>query len=460
MISAAAYILRVPENRREILLRDQGGRGFYGDEEPPAGEPVPRFDHSRRAPLVVLACFEDDAITHIADGRKGNSAGRGLVVLNMRAIEPLERPVLFTELRGLVPVRIRTHLNRILFSGGKLPPKSLGAVIDAMLSLQPDLAPRLARFSERRSAMISRLTPAARINLSFQKETLATALSIAGLETEQLLAWSPETPAPRSFLEGLPQAYVREDAAIISDFAALPGFDAIGSLPFAAKVFEKTSFPPVRLTVVMANRLPLEEQTGADLIYFNETYRSFVLVQYKSMNKGARGPEFRWQENDQLADEIKRMDTVLEALGKLPQDQSPASFRLHTNPFFLKLCARTLFNPDDKGLFSGMYLPLDLWRCLSSDPATEGQRGGRVISYDNVGRKLTNTEFIALVANAWVGTTVPQSSLLEKVIREVIGTGKTVTFAIKHRMQSHEGDPKDIDSYDADDEAIDSSPLL
>ena len=94
---------------------------------------------------------------------------------------------------------------------------------------------------------------------------------------------------------------MREDAAIISDFAALPGFDAIRNLPFAAKVFQKTSIPPVRLTVVMANKLKLEEQTGADLIYFNETYRSFVLVQYKSMNKGAKGPEFRWQENDQLA---------------------------------------------------------------------------------------------------------------------------------------------------------------
>jgi hypothetical protein len=127
---------------------------------------------------------------------------------------------------------------------------------------------------------------------------------------------------------------VREDAAIISDFAALPGFDAIGNLPFAAKVFQKTSFPSVRLTVVMANRLPLEEQTGADLIYYNETYRSFVLVQYKSMNRGAKGPEFRWQENDQLADEIARMDIVLAALEKLPQDQSPASFRLHANPFF------------------------------------------------------------------------------------------------------------------------------
>jgi len=107
-----------------------------------------------------------------------------------------------------------------------------------------------------------------------------------------------------------------------------------------------------------------------------------------------------------------------------------------------------------------MYLPLDLWRCLSSDPVTEGPRGGRVMSYDNVGRKLTNTEFITLVANAWVGTTGPQSSLLEKVIRDVVGTGKTVTFAIKHRMHSPEGDPTDADSYDTGDQPVDLDSLL
>jgi len=104
MISAAAYLLRVPENRRQILLQEEGP-GRFSDEEIPAGEPVPRFDHSRRAPLVVFACFATNAITHIADGRKGNSAGRGLVVLNMRSIEPLDRPIRFSELRKRAPSR-------------------------------------------------------------------------------------------------------------------------------------------------------------------------------------------------------------------------------------------------------------------------------------------------------------------------------------------------------------------
>jgi hypothetical protein len=37
----------------------------------------------------------------------------------------------------------------------------------------------------------------------------------------------------------------------------------------------------------------------------------------------------------------------------------------------------------------------------------------------------------ALVAGGWIGTTVPQSSILERVIEFVLETGKTVTLAVK-----------------------------
>ena len=87
------------------------------------------------------------------------------------------------------------------------------------------------------------------------------------------------------------------------------------------------------------------------------------------------------------------------------------------------------------------------------DPVTEGPRGGRVISYNNVERKLTNTEFVTLIANAWVGTTEPQSSFLEKAIRSVVERGKTVTFAIKHRVEpSAIYGPDAIGSNDATDD--------
>ncbi len=261
-----------------------------------------------------------------------------------------------------------------------------------------------------------------------------------------MLAWTPGSKVQRSFLEGLPQACVREDAALIADFNSVPGFDVIKNYPFAAKLFQSPMNPALQLKVIMTNRLPLEKQTGADLIYYNQTYKSFVLVQYKSMDKGDDGPEFRWQPDDKLAEEISRMDDLLEELQKLPSDNSPASFRFHANPFFLKLCPRLIFNPDDKGLFNGIYLPLELWRCLSTDPVTLGPRGGRILTYGNVGRRLTNTDFVTMVANAWVGTTVPQSEVLARVIEEVIQIGKTVTLAVKSQPPTEEPtDETDLD---------------
>jgi hypothetical protein len=439
MITSAAYVLKVPKDRREILLEPEYSR--YSGDGLTVAQPVPQFDHSRRAPLIVFASFTEGAITHIADGRKGASAGTGLVRLNMSDLEPLARPVKFRTLINRSPARVRAHLRKILPAGGKLPPKSLGAVIETLIELEPDLAKRLARFSDRRAELLSRLSPTARMNFAIQKETVATALEIAQIGTEELMTWAPAEGEQRSFLQGLPQAYVREDAMLLADFSNVPGFEAVSALPFAAKVFQDPENPDIRLTVVMANRLPLEEQTGADLIYYNETYRSFVMVQYKAMDKSSDGPEFRWKPKDQLADEIARMDKILTALNEQPEDGTPRSFRLHANPFFLKLCPRIIFNPDDKGLFRGMYLPLDLWKLLADDPVTKGPRGGRFVNYANVGRRLTNSEFVTLVAGAWVGTTIPQSSLLEKTIRSVLETGKTVTIAVKTQTRrDDEGD--------------------
>jgi hypothetical protein len=250
-----------------------------------------------------------------------------------------------------------------------------------------------------------------------------------------LLAWSPQD-GQRSFLDGLPQAYVREDSMIVSDLTTVPGFTAIndGVTHYAARTFQARRNPDLKLTVVMANKLALEEQTGADLIYYNETYRSFVMVQYKAMERAKFGPEFRWKDGDQLAEEIRRMDKILAELAKVPADADPDGFRFTQNPFLLKFCSRINFDPDDKGLFPGIYLPLDLWKQLAASDRLKGSQGGNVLTYDNVGRRLSNTEFAAMVANAWIGTTIGQSAILADEIRAVLATGRTITFAIKRKL--------------------------
>jgi len=426
--TASAYILRVPKERRWLLHGVHKSTPF-GEQK--VAEPVPVFDHSKNVPLVVLASFEDGVITHVADGRKGASAGTGLVRLNLESLQRLQQPLSFETLLSYVPIRVRHHLARALNSGGKLPPKTLGAVVDALLELDPALAERLARFSDRRAQAIADLSASQRENLAIQKETVGVALEIAGVDRGELLQWMP-SEAPGSFLDGLPEAYVREDVMLLSDFSTMPGFRALeGATHVAVKTFVDPYNSRNRLRVVMANRLGLEEQTGADLIYYNETYRSFVMVQYKAMEKGRDGPEFRWKAGDQLGDEISRMDRMLAELEKVEADVDPDGFRFSGNPFFLKFCSRVVFNPDDKGLFSGMYLPLGLWKDLVSGDRLKGARGGNVLTYGNVGRYLTNSEFVVLVSKAWVGTTIRQSQSLEPLIRSVLATGKTLTYAVE-----------------------------
>ena len=440
MVTAGGYILHVPEHRRELLLHEAEHGDSFFRTKPYVSEPVPAFDHSRRAPLVVFASFEDGRITHIADGRKGQSAGTELVRLNLEDLQPLKRPVAFGEILSGTEKRIRHHLKRRLDQGGLLPPKSLGAFVDRITELDSSIGPRLARFSARRAMALRRIEPRARENLAYQKEALGLALEIAGLSRDGLLAWQPSDGDQQSFLDGLPGAQVREDAMLLSDFSTLPGFQATGEVThYGSKEFFSEQDPSIRLTVIMANRLPLEQQTGADLIYFNEAYRSFVMVQYKAMEKRNKETEFRWQVNDQFVDEIGRMETLLEELRKVRSGDDPDGYRFTDNPFFLKFCPRVVFNPDDKGLFKGIYLPLDLWKRADAVGRFKGERGGNVLTYENVGRRMNNSEFVMLVAGSWVGTTIEQSKVLGDLIRTVLATGKTVTIAIRHSDEADEG---------------------
>ena len=188
-MAASGYILNVPSDRRSTLIsaaQETADRG-YGT----VAEPVARFQHSKRFPLVVFASFEPFSITHIANGRKGSPAGTDLVRLNLEDLQQLKAPIAHETLLEAVPKRLRFHLQRVFVNGGVLPPKTLGAMVDAITKLDDTVALRLTRFSERRRERIRALPRRSRENLAMQKETVGMALEIAGIPKDELLGWSP-----------------------------------------------------------------------------------------------------------------------------------------------------------------------------------------------------------------------------------------------------------------------------
>lgn len=399
-------------------------------------EAVPEFSHLRSHPLVCFISFEDGVITHVGLGARGHLAAEGMRRLNVGDVTKLEVPVTHDELLDNVPRRFQAHVKARLDNGGLLPPGSFGAFLEAVRRLVPQTNPVLDRFSARRSAAIADLRANTRRALGFQKETLATALALAGLDTRLLQAWQPETPSGPvpSFLDGLPQARMIEDQQVIHDLETFPGFELVRTMQHASAVFSNDR---VALTVVMANRTALETQIGADLIYRNETFGSFVIVQYKAMEHESGGATFRLP-NAQLTEELQRMDDTWAKLRDRGRNEALGGFRLKDNPFFLKLCPRIVFDPDDASLSKGMYLPLEYWRLLEAHPSIVGPREGRAVTYANVGRYLNNTGFAELVAGGWIGTTAEQTEILGTAIREIVETGRAVTIAVKRDLTTDE----------------------
>lgn len=365
--------------------------------------------------------------------------------LNIDKAEKLANPLSVRKLLNRLPKRNAVSVRKRFRSGGLLTDKGFTAVVEVIRQIAPQASTLLERFSQTRTERIRRLSERARDNLAQQKEALLTALLIAGISRDPVQEWTPSDETPVSFLDGLPSVRLREDPMVVHDLQNLPGFEVIKTYPYGAAVFESEATSE-RLTVILANRLPLEEQTGTDLIYFNETYQSFVMVQYKAMEREDRrdGPAeavYRLP-NAQLKEELARMDGVLDALKACAPNTGIGGFRLTENPFFLKLCSRLIFNPDDVGLVPGMYLPLDYWKLLEKDPGIQGPKGGLRITYDNAQRHLDNTAFTTVVSKAWVGTTPSQSQVLQDIIRTTLETGKAVAIAIKPKKSA---EPRDDD---------------
>ena len=108
------------------------------------------------------------------------------------------------------------------------------------------------------------------------------------------------------------------------------------------------------------------------------------------------------------------------------------------------------------GLVPGMYLPLDYWKLLESDPGIKGPKGGLRITYDNAKRHFDNTSFTTVVSKAWVGTTPNQSQVLQGVIRATLETGKAVAIAIKPKKST---EPR-ADDQEIEEEALNECCLL
>ena len=434
MSTVAGYFVKLDENRLFT---------FYGRSNESFAEPVSEFSHSRNVPLVCFIINEEGNITHIGLGKRGTRAGTDLRRLNIYEIFELEKEVSAISIADSTPTRFKSYLKSRTEVGGLIATKSFEEFLTIFLSRAKETAPILNKYCKERRIRIEQLSRSAKRTLAEQKEAILTAMNIAGINKDELQGWDFVETESSSFLDGIKDARIREDSMIINDLTNMPGFDLMRTSKFSSSVFKNNK---TKLTVLLANRLPLEELIGTDLIYYNEDFKCFIMVQYKVMEKENDNFVFRLP-NEQFAEELARMDSIMENLKTMSSTKNIHDFRINSMPFYIKICPRIEFQPDNVGLSSGMYIPLDYLKILQEDDSIKGIRGGRAITYDNVGRYLDNTAFKTIIEGGWIGTNHNQSQVLEQIIRAILENGRTAVLAIKKKIERSSAiSPEEIDN--------------
>jgi hypothetical protein len=289
----------------------------------------------------------------------------------------------------------------------------------------------------------------------FERDAIASALQVWRGQSfrkrilREAATGSVPTAAFLTRLEGVP---VREDLQISHDQTTFPGMKVAQRHVVGSVVLRSGG---EHLTILNCNRQPLERTLGVDLIYYNHRFDSFVLVQYKRMTEGKRGPEYRPDNDQNQRKELERMvktDRMLRALPK-PHDRGTRTFRLSGRPFYVKVCESKIKAALDAGMVSGMYVPLGLWRRILKSSAVRGPRGGITITWDNVGRRFNNGEFTSLLRGGWIGSAAGESKLLGRIIKNVLASNRMLVLAVTSKgPNSRDSRRDDLGRFAAEDD--------
>jgi hypothetical protein len=370
---------------------------------------------------IALASADGDAISAVALFTKGTRVATATNRVRLSNIEAIAEPIDFDELRDELPPPPRRHLRQ-----GLLPPRTGEECLAAVGRLRPELLGTLGYLGSLLAGRRLDAPEAALERLTLEKEATGLALSIAGIDRRPLTTFSPSDDSD-SFLAGLGEYRVSEDNAIVHDWLKLPGFGLLGTGATGAAEF---SDGKRRVSILNVNRDPPERSLGVDLIYIHHDLDAFVMVQYKRMREESGDPPklvYRPSGDRSFPDELARMHRVATA----PAGAGvPDSYRLHPGACYIKLCHPTTLELTSADLVKGFYLPLDYWEVLAESTQTRGPQGGLSFSYESVSRYLTNTLFIELASEAWIGSRGAASHDIAAVVQAGVQAGRSVIVAM------------------------------
>jgi hypothetical protein len=420
------FLIRFDEKQRaDLLRRHKRLEDGFSDALSEGDWPVKQWE-------VCGLMFEPDVITHWALARKGRRVATSKVRIEFTHIEPIHVPL--EKIAALVGPQIRNNIVRVASGvGGRVPGGTWQGMKNALCQFDVPAFTTLLRLEKLRDQSHEFIVRPGFEIVAEQRDAVGVALDAfdqtGELRKVTLKSWSaPKEDRLASFLDGLTGVRTIEDQLIAHDVAVFPGANQTRHTVVGA-VF---AIAGQNLEVFNVNRTEIEKSLGVDLLYFNETFDAWTLVQYKAMERDHRRAEREafYRPDESFDKELARMQSFR---AELPDKWEPESnleqYRLCGDGFYFKFCPRVQLEVLSDALLPGMYLPRLLVQAALAGSKTKGPRGGRIIAYENPGRHLTNTLFTDLVREGWVGTRGISSAHIADIVREALTSGRSLVIA-------------------------------
>lgn len=304
----------------------------------------------------------------------------------------------------------------------RVSPK-LGEALVLRLATEPDNGPALAR-------ILTYLRRPTRMDdaRALQRDAVALALKMFGAEPEAAAVALPGTETALGIVR------LREDAVIEHDARWIPDWRLDRSDLTGKATFERRG---ERLEIFTANKQPLEELLGVDLVYLNTRRRALVMVQYKMLEPDMRlrrrinageEPEEDAEGQDWIARIDAQFDDELHRMRHFDRDLAPGGdYRLNCSAFFFKFVRRYA-----RANAAGILLSLGHLDQLMDEGRLAGARGGLRISYQSLdGHYLRSDPFVELVRSGYVGTRNATTDHLEILIHAALQGGRAVVAGLQ-----------------------------
>lgn len=443
MSKSVGLIIHFDEDQRNYLLNEERRGHRFSDA-------LSVHDWEIKQVQVVLLSFTGRTIDFVALATKGSRVVTGKSRVEFSDLVDLDS-VSINEVEALLSPNTKLHFMKSSTGrGGRLPEKTWLEAIKAIKELRPGLVDEIERLISITTVSKYRLKGEFAEVLLQEREALGAALDIFSgnneLRKDILKSWAPKLDnvdnydddameadlnlpqdSSVSFLSGIPERYIQEESAIQHDLFNWEN-EKVALHNLGVSRFEQGSRV---LEVVYANKNPLEHTLGVDLIYYNKSFHTFVLVQYKLMKERSNIEGFYYRPDEQLDKEVARIDDFQDKV-KINSDMSShEGFRLNHDGFLYKLVPNKGLQAATEKLIAGMYIPHSYMKFLLGGNGPKGERGGRIITFKNSPRYLTNTEFSGMVNRGWIGTSSHQSNSLAQLISDFLTTGRAVMVAVE-----------------------------